>query len=339
MPNLSNRIAGWGGSALMVAAMLATGPAGALASETGAAGAAPASPTPVVLWDQTNAGDTDGGTSASSKFEDNLANYDSQAADDFENTDPAPWEITSVNVHGTYQGPDGSVVQSLLIQIYANNNDQPGQLLLSQTITSGQITGLADGDFTVTLSPSLIVGPGRYWLSAQAYKPDFGGTGRQWNWFEKEDQVLNGSVWQRPSNFLGQNCVTFRPRVDVCNQPTNTDNYDLLFQIIGNAGAANPVPIETSLVPGSRTPAGPTFQLVVGGINFVSGSQVIWNTTTIFTPTTWSGTRLTVTVPSGYIAVSGGVPVKVRNPAPGGGDSNTLDFFIGVRIFLPFVRR
>ncbi len=338
MPNLPNRLARWGGSALLMAAMLATGPMGAQASSVGVAVAAPASPD-AVLWAQTAAGNTNGGTTASSKFEPLFSTYSSQAADDFENTGSTPWQITQVNLHGTYEGGTGnSVVTSLLIQVYSNNIDQPGLLLISQTVPSAQITGLATGDFTVSLSPPLIVGPGRYWLSAQAYKPDFLATGRQWSWYEKEIKVLNGSVWKQPGDAYGKHCLIFLPRVATCDQPTNSENYDLLFQVIGNAGANNPVPILTGINPGSRTPGGPNFNLVLSGVNFVSSSQVLWNGL-ILTPTAATGNRLTVTVPSGYIVVSGPRPIKVRNVAPGGGDSNTINFFIGTRIALPFIRR
>ena len=95
MSNRPNHLARWGGSALLVAAMLATAPGGALASDAGVssyvAPAAPASPA-AVLWDQTAAGNTGGGTTASSKFEPLFSTYDSQAADDFENT-PRPGRL------------------------------------------------------------------------------------------------------------------------------------------------------------------------------------------------------------------------------------------------------
>jgi hypothetical protein len=244
-----------------------------------------------------------------------------------------------VRAYGTYEGGTGSnSVTSLLVQIYADNAGLPGTLLTSQNIASGAITGLGTGEFTVNLSPSLIVGPGRYWLSVQAYKPDFLTTGRQWEWYEKEDLVLSPSVWKQPGNAYGKNCFDFQPRVDVCDQPTNTDNYDLVFAIFGKTATSNPVPVAQSLTPPSRTPGGASFQMVVKGYNFVNGAKVVWQGTEL-TPSAWSGTRLTVTVASGYITTGGTAAVKVRNPGPGGGDSNTLIFNIGSRIHLPFIRK
>lgn len=333
MAHATTRLARWGASALLAAALLVAGPAGAAVAPTAAA--APANAPAATLFDQTVPGDTNAGTTASSRFEPLFSNYDSQAADDFENASGAPWEITSVFIHGTYEGGTGSsTATSLLIQIYADNAGLPGTLLHNQTVPSGQITGLASGAFTVNLSPSLIVGPGRYWLAAQAYKPDFLSTGRQWAWFEKDELVLSPSVWKQPGNAYSKNCFVFQPRVDECDQPTNTDNYDLLFAIYGTASATNPVPIATALSPSTKVPGGPNFPLTVHGINFVSGSKVVWGGVEL-TPSAWTGTRLTVTVPSAYIVTPANVQVKVRNPGPGGGDSNVLVFHIGTRLFLP----
>ncbi len=344
MPNLSNRLARWGGSALLVTSMLLSGPAGALAGSAPAAGdqapvAAPNLGLDPVLWAQDTAGDTNFSITVSSNFEPLFDDYDSQAADDFENTDGSPWQITAIRAYGTYEGGSGSnQVTSLLVQIYADAGGLPGILLTSQTIASGQITGLGTGEFTVNLSPALIVGPGRYWLSVQAYKPDFLSTGRQWEWYEKEALVLSPSVWRQPGNAYGKNCLTFQPRVDVCDQPTNTENYDLVFAIFGNTGANNPVPIATNLNPPARAPGAASFTLQVGGVNFVSNSKVIWGAS-VLTPTAWSGNLLTVTVPSSYIATFGTAQVKVRNPGPGGGDSNALTFYIASKLYLPLAHR
>lgn len=338
MPQATTLLARWGGSALLVAALLLSGPASAAVAHT--AVAAPIRAPAATLFNQTIPGDTGGGTTASSRFEALFGNYDSQAADDFENTSGAPWSISSVFVHGIYEGGTGtSVVTSLLVQIFADNAGAPGTLLHNQTVPSGQITGLADGAFTVNLSPSLIVGPGRYWLSVQAYKPDFlSSNGRQWAWFEKAALVLNPSMWKQPGNGYSKNCFDFRERIDVCDQPTSSENYDLLFAIYGTASATNPVPIATGLTPDTMAPGGPNFPLVVKGINFVTGAKVVWGGVEL-TPSAGTGTRLTVTVPSGYIATSADVQVKVRNPGPGGGDSNVLVFHIGSRLYLPFIRK
>ena len=336
MPNSIHHLVRWVSTGVLAAALLA-GPTGALAGAP--AGLNPQPALDPVLWDQSTTGNTGGSITVSSKFEPLFSDYDSQAADDFANTGTTPWEITAIRAYGTYEGGTGSnTITSLLVQIYADYDGLPGTRLISQTIPSGSITGLGTGEFTVNLSPSLIVGPGRYWLSVQAYKPDFLTTGRQWEWYEKEDLVLSPSVWQQPGNAYGKNCPIFQPRVDVCDQPTNTDNYDLVFAIFGKTAASNPVPVAQSLNPSVKATGGPSFQLVVRGYNFATGAKVVWQGNEL-TPSAATGSRLTVTVPSGYIAIGGTASVKVRNPGPGGGDSNALTFAIGARIFHPIAHR
>jgi hypothetical protein len=235
MLNTANRLARWGASATLFIATLVAGATPVAVAQTATADpSAPASPN-VVLWDQTEVGDTNGSITVSSKFEQNLANFDSQAADDFAINDNEAWILTQLYVRGIYEGGTGSnQVTSLLVQIYSNNNGLPGSLMISQTVPSGQISGLSTGEFTVNFSPNVPLSSGHYWVSVQAYKPDFQSSeGRQWEWFEKETQVLDASVWRQPGNAYGKNCLTFKPRVSVCDQPTNTDNYDLVFAVYG----------------------------------------------------------------------------------------------------------
>jgi hypothetical protein len=89
----------------------------------------------------------------------------------------------------------------------------------------------------------------------------------------------------------------------------------------------NPVPTTTSLSPSSAPAGGVTFTLTVNGTNFVNGSTVRWNgsdRTTNFV----DSMQLTAVIPATDIT-SAGVPlVTVFNPAPGGGTSNGLPFFI-----------
>ena len=190
MPNTMPRVAGRGSPAVVGVALLLAGrwgvwAAGRFARHTTAAGpASPSSPL-ATLWNQTQAGNTGGSVTVSSNFEALYDIYDSQAADDFEVPGGVMWRINQVFVSGTYEGgTDSSTVTSLLIQIYADNNGLPGTRLISQTVPSGQILGLTTGQFTVTVSPTFLAAPGRYWLMAQANKPDyFTSNGRQWEWY------------------------------------------------------------------------------------------------------------------------------------------------------------
>lgn len=90
---------------------------------------------------------------------------------------------------------------------------------------------------------------------------------------------------------------------------------------------SNPVPVAISLAPTFATAGDATFTLTVNGSNFVSGSVVNWNGVGL-TTTFVSATQLTASVPAIDVVTSGTVPVKVSNPAPGGGTSGSLTFTI-----------
>ncbi|HEX8816534.1 MAG TPA: FG-GAP-like repeat-containing protein [Terriglobales bacterium] len=88
----------------------------------------------------------------------------------------------------------------------------------------------------------------------------------------------------------------------------------------------NPVPfIDQPLVPSSAAPGGQGFTLTVHGANFVSGSVVNWNGTSLLTSYIGPG-ELTATVNPSNIAAAGTAFVTVVNPAPGGGTSNVAYF-------------
>ena len=90
---------------------------------------------------------------------------------------------------------------------------------------------------------------------------------------------------------------------------------------------ANPVPVVSTLSPGSAAAGGSGFTLTVNGSNFTSGALVQWNGANR-TTTYINVTQLQATIPSSDIAASGTGQVTVVNPAPGGGQSNALSFTI-----------
>ncbi len=90
----------------------------------------------------------------------------------------------------------------------------------------------------------------------------------------------------------------------------------------------NPLPILTSLSPGSAAPGSAGFTLTINGTGFVTVSVAQWNGSPRQT-TFVSGTQLTIQVTAADVANVGVASVTVINPAPGGGTSNTLPFTIG----------
>jgi uncharacterized protein (TIGR03437 family) len=89
----------------------------------------------------------------------------------------------------------------------------------------------------------------------------------------------------------------------------------------------NPVPILSSLLPGSTVTINGTFELRVLGSRFVPGSVITFNGQDKQT-TYISATELKATINGSDIAQSGFAQVAVRNPAPGGGTSNAETFII-----------
>ncbi|HEY8077374.1 MAG TPA: IPT/TIG domain-containing protein, partial [Labilithrix sp.] len=90
----------------------------------------------------------------------------------------------------------------------------------------------------------------------------------------------------------------------------------------------NPAPTLTTLAPmsvvaGTSSPV----SLHLTGSGFVTGAKVVYGSTDL-TTTYDSMTDLDATIPAGMLATSGSVPVKVVNPAPGGGDSTTIAFTV-----------
>lgn len=89
----------------------------------------------------------------------------------------------------------------------------------------------------------------------------------------------------------------------------------------------NPGPAVAALSPNSSQQGGPAFTLSVMGSNFISGSSVQWNGSSLAT-TFVSSVVLTADVPASAVAGSGADSVRVMNPAPVGGASAALKFAV-----------
>lgn len=98
----------------------------------------------------------------------------------------------------------------------------------------------------------------------------------------------------------------------------------------------NPVPVLTSLSPSSKVAHMPAFTLTAKGTDFVTHSVILFNGSAKKT-THVSSTELTCRVEPDEIAaaaaglsgvLTGNITVQIRNPQPGGGDSDSLDFTV-----------
>ncbi len=103
-----------------------------------------------------------------------------------------------------------------------------------------------------------------------------------------------------------------------------SDNLALLWQV---QNTPNPVPNATSLSPPSVDEYGPDFELTVTGSDFLSISRVRWNG--VDRPTTFvSATELRAAISANLILGPASAAITVFTPAPGGGESAALNFFI-----------
>jgi hypothetical protein len=89
----------------------------------------------------------------------------------------------------------------------------------------------------------------------------------------------------------------------------------------------NAIPILTGLVPLSATAGAPDVNLTVTGAYFSTAAVVKFGPTALAT-TFVDSTRLTAKIPSASITASGGYPITVENPTPGGGTSNAISFTV-----------
>jgi predicted outer membrane repeat protein len=115
--------------------------------------------------------------------------------------------------------------------------------------------------------------------------------------------------------------------VDVLNPEPGSGASPNSLEFVITAPSENPVPSVDYVKPQGAMAGDPGFTLSVFGTNFMSGSTVQWNgadrVTTFIGPT-----ELRATIPTADIAQPGSAGVRVVNPAPGGGASNTVLFDI-----------
>lgn len=192
---------------------------------------APAGPL-VVLYDQTSTADPGFDYAESTDLKAVYDGFDSQGADDFQVPTDKIWLISTVTAHGQYEGL--AQADSVLIQFYVNGGSNlPSSLVRSEVVPPAQISGRDTGIFVMNLAAPAGLGPGRYWLAVQANMNSAPSLER-WGWHESTQQFLSASAWRQPGGGYGPACVTFQPRIAVCNRPAGSVNPDLLFKLEGS---------------------------------------------------------------------------------------------------------
>ncbi len=147
--------------------------------------------------------------------------------------------------------------------------------------------------------------------------------------FEYADTVFGDYCYFQDAGAQATVGVQVSPTVGTMwtvNDPVIVSGSALLWTIGSSTPPNNPVPTVISLSPSSVPINSPSFTLTVNGTGFVPTSAVNFN---LFNqPTTYvSSTQLTAEIPAGAIAqVVSSTYVWVKNPPPGGGQSNLVTF-------------
>ena len=228
------RIAHWLGPVLLAAGLLVGGSGSAIAQNPPATLAAPTT----TLYDQTDFPGSN--TADSTNWGNQFRTLNSQAADDFVVPGNVIWHITSASASGAYIGSAPSGNLSLLVQFYINSSGLPLSRIFSQTVATGNISGLDTGIFVFPVSPALALGPGHYWFTVQDSVTCTATNCKHWGWTERTLQSplpQLASVWENPAGGSGSPpaCMTWQPRVDVCHVPDNSTGKDLLFKLAGTS--------------------------------------------------------------------------------------------------------
>lgn len=88
---------------------------------------------------------------------------------------------------------------------------------------------------------------------------------------------------------------------------------------------ANPMPVMSSMSPAFTSAGGTAFTLTITGSGFAASSTAYWGTSALASQYV-SATQLTAQITAAEIANTGITTITVRNPTPGGGTSNSLQF-------------
>ncbi|HEY3333533.1 MAG TPA: choice-of-anchor tandem repeat GloVer-containing protein [Capsulimonadaceae bacterium] len=94
-------------------------------------------------------------------------------------------------------------------------------------------------------------------------------------------------------------------------------------------GVKYPVAVINSLKPQTAPAGSPDIALTVAGAGFVPGSQISF-AGVLLTTTLNADHTLSATIPAASLAVGGSKPVVVINPAPGGGSSVAVPFYVTI---------
>jgi len=176
----------------------------------------------VILYDQYN---NPGAKSYSSQnYEASNDAYDDFLADDFVVPVGQKWNLSLVEVQGAYFNGPGPA-DSMNVFIYTQAIPLPGTLLESRTVIS--YTNVFS-NFAIPISPTIVLNPGKYWVSVQANQ-NFNPTG-QWGWTGRTITSNYPAAWQNPGDGFATPCTSWNLRTYCFGDSTAPDQ---VFRLSG----------------------------------------------------------------------------------------------------------
>ena len=202
--------------------------------------------------------------------------------------------------------PGGGVSNSVNFTISAPNNPLPVAGSLSPSSATAGTAG-----FTLTVN-------GSNFIASSVIR--WNGANRTTT-FVSSTQIRASIPATDIASAGSSNVTVFSP------SPGGGTSGGLSFTINSSGGGSNPRPAANSLLPGSVLVGSSTIQLTVSGTGFVPSSVIRWNgsnrtTTYVDANTLWTN------ISSGDLALARINSVTVNSPAPGGGTSLPLTFFV-----------
>ena len=200
-------------------------------------------------------------------FEPVLDAYDDFLADDFTVPTGQKWNLDRVDVQGTYFNGTGPA-DSMNVFIYTEAITMPGTLVYSRTAMS---FANVDTNFSIVVSPAIVLEPGKYWVSVQANQ-NFDPAG-QWGWTGRTVTSNFPAMWQNPGGGFGSLCTSWGLR-SVC--VSGPEAPDQVFRLLGKVtftqcGIALGWAVSTNLPEaayGANVTTNGTYAYVVGGYDF-----------------------------------------------------------------------
>lgn len=164
------------------------------------------------------------------------------------------------------------------------------------------------------------------------YGTDAAGTWQLWystnsgtSYIQSGTTITTSSSTLQTSSFTINVTGNVRLEIRKTDAGTNRINFDEIT--INDYSGNNPVPSLSSISPSSTTAGAAAFTLTVNGSNFINGSSIKWNTTTL-TTTFISSSQLSASISASLVASAGTASITVFTPTPGGGTSTASTFTI-----------